>query len=191
MSGYIAGESADSPTGPPPTTMTKAERTTLVRLVRQRARIAKASIEGRQADILAALEAELATEYAFDDEAWAQVTAEAKQAIEVADGAIARRCAELGIRPEFRPRLHLGWHQRGGNAVAERRAELRKLAAAKLAALAAKARVAVDMDALERETALVAGALTSAEAKAFLEAMPTIEALMPPLAVAELEGGTR
>jgi hypothetical protein len=150
-------------------------------------RVAKAGIEGRQAELLADLEDQLAAEYRWDDEAWAEVTAEAKRAVAEADEAIAKRCADLGIRPEFRPGLQVSWYGRGENASKNRRAELRKVAQTRLAALAKMAKVAIDKDALERETTLVAGALSSAEAKDFLEAMPTLEALMPRIALAELE----
>lgn len=170
--------------------ITRAERDQLSRLVRQRARVAKAGIEQRQAELLADVEEQLAAAYASDHEAWAEITAEAKEAIRRADAAVAEKCRELGIREEFRPSIRMDWWSRGENGSRERRQELRKVAQTRIAALAKAAKVQIDRDALERETELVAGALTSAEAKAFLESMPTVEALMPPLALAELERPT-
>jgi hypothetical protein len=116
------------------------------------------------------------------------VTAAAKKAIQDADDLVAKRCADLGIRPEFRPRIDLLFYGRGENALKERRAELRKVAQTRIAALGKNAKHAIDVDALERETELVAGALTTGEAQAVLAAMPTLQALMPPIALAELEG---
>lgn len=168
--------------------MTKGERDVLTRLVRQRARVAKSGVEGRQAELLAEVEEQLAATYRFDHDAWREVMADAEQAVKDADEILAKRCADLGIRHEFRPTLHVTWYGRGENASKERRVELRKVAQTKIAALGKTAKHSIDVDALERETALVAGALTSDEAKAVLAAMPTLQALMPPLALAEIEG---
>lgn len=46
----------------------------------------------------------------------------------------------------------------------------------------------IERSSLEVQTELVAGGLRSAEARAFLAAMPSAEALLPALTVAEIEG---
>lgn len=167
--------------------MTKGEREELRRLVNERARLAKARVEQRQAELLADVEAKLAAKYDFDDEVWADVTAAARQAVKQADDFIAQKCRELGIPEEFRPGITIGWYKRGENAVSLRRGELRKVAQTQIAAAGKKAKNTIDTAALERREALALGALESAEAKAFIESMPTVEALMPPLDVRELE----
>jgi hypothetical protein len=169
------------------TAMTRQERDELAGVVKMRARVAKAAVAGREADLLAGVEAQLSAVFQADDQAWAAITADAQRVVDEADARIAERCQALGIRPEFRPSLHLGWWGRGVNASKERRAELRKLAQARIAAAGRKAKLAVDQWAAERLTVLVAGALESADAREFLAALPTPEALMPPLTVAELE----
>ena len=66
-------------------------------------------------------------------------------------------------------------------------AELRRVAKAKLDAGAKAAKVEIERSSLRVQTELVAGGLHSADARAFLEAMPTADALLPPLTVAEIE----
>lgn len=167
--------------------MTKAEIASLTRLVRQGARVRKSGIEAHQAELLCRLEAEVAAEYPPDDPRWAEITEAAQAAVKEADDRIAQLCDDLGIRREFRPRLEIGWRARGENAHAGRRSELRKVGQTRIAAMGKAAKLEIDKDALGRETELVAGSLSTAEAKAFLEAMPTLEALMPPVRVQELE----
>jgi hypothetical protein len=91
------------------------------------------------------------------------------------------------VPESFRPGLYLQWYDRGENAAAERRAELRKLAQRKVAAAASAAVTAIEARGAEVLTALIAGGLQSAEARAFLATIPTAAQLMPPLALGELE----
>ena len=167
--------------------MPKGDRDALRSLTRQGARILKSGIEAEQAKLLADLEEQLAGEYKANDPHWEEITKAADAAVRAADREIAERCEELGVRPEFRPSLSLSWYSRGQNAEASRRAELRKVAQTRIAALGKAAKLAIDTAALERETALVAGGLSSDEARLYLESMPTLAELMPPLSVAELE----
>ena len=79
------------------------------------------------------------------------------------------------------------WRSRSREFTSQtRRAELRKIAQTRLAALTSAAKSAIDSQALEAETALVAGSLESADAGAVLEAMPTAEQLMPALSLDDL-----
>jgi hypothetical protein len=167
--------------------MTKAERLELGKLVRLRASVAKADVAQMEARRLADVEAQLAAKYSAIDSAWAEITASAKQAVAKADAEIAERCRELGIPEKLRPSLHLGWYERGDNAVKTRRAELRKVAQTELTAQGKAAKVKIDRQTAALLTQLVSGALGSSEAKAFLEAMPSIDELMPRITLPELE----
>lgn len=174
----------------PTSSMTKAERTDLARLARAQGRLRKSGVEARQAELIAQLEEDLAAEFQPNDPRWDDVATAAQEAVKEADRIIAERCAELGVRPEFRPGLSLSWFSRGQNADSKRRAELRKVGQTRIAALGKAAKLKIDEDVLNRETTLIAGSLTTEEARQFLAAMPTLEALMPPLTVAEIEGGS-
>jgi hypothetical protein len=168
-------------------TMSRAERLELAKLVRLRANVAKKDIEQRQAQLIADFEEQLAANYASTHEAWADVTSVAKKLVEEVDAEIARRCKELGLPEKYRPSLDLRWYGRGESASRERRAELRKVAQAKLEASAKGAKVEVDRSAAALLTQLTAGSLESSEAQEFLGRMPSIDQLMPPLTVGELD----
>ena len=78
-----------------------------------------------------------------EDAAWAEIVQEAEQKVQEADELIAQRCQERGVPEDFRPKLSLGWFGRGANAQRERRAELRKLAQAEVAARVKEAKHAI------------------------------------------------
>jgi hypothetical protein len=97
----------------------------------------------------------------------------------------------MGIRPQFRPQLVLQWYGRGENASRDRRAELRKAAQTRIAALGKEAKTAIDARTAEVLTELIAGGLESEAARAFLATIPTAEDLMPRLTLPELETADR
>lgn len=170
-------------------TMTKGERDELKSLAKQRARVAKAGIEMRQAELRADVEAQLSAIYKPTEEAWADLAAEAMTKVQALDGELAQRCQELGIQADLRPSLRCDWYGRGDNADKIRRAELRMAATRRIEAEGRAAKVRIDEATLEVLTELAAGALTSGQAKQFLQGMPTLAQLMPPLDVRELEAG--
>lgn len=170
-------------------TMSKSERDDLAKVARLRARVAKSKVAQREAELLADVEDQLAATYKFDDDAWADVTRAAKVAVQTAQAEVERRCRDLGIPDRFAPSLSLQWYGRGENALAQRRAELRKVAQTQIAAAGKAAKTAIEQQEAEVLTELLAGGLESAEARAFLESIPTPEQLMPTMALAELEAG--
>lgn len=166
--------------------MTRREREDLAQLVRRREKVAKTTAAERSAELLADFEQQMATVYAAEDEAWKDVTTRAKQLVAEADAEIAKRCRELGIPEDLRPGLSLGWYGRGQNASKERRAELRRVAQSRIAAMEKQARSEIERSSVEVQTQLLAGGLETDEARAFLESMPTAQALMPPLNATDL-----
>ena len=172
--------------------MTKGERVELSRLARMRARVAKADIDAIRAERLAAFESELAREFPADDPRWTAIAEEADRLVDALDAQIADICRREGIAPEFRPGLSLGWYRRGQNGFAERRTELRKAGLARLEADARRAKAAVERWEASVCSDLAARALGSAEALAFLGALPAADTLLPALRLAELtEDGER
>lgn len=167
--------------------MTKGERSELASVVKRNERVAKTAVAQREAELRADVEAQLSAVFEAGDEAWAHVTSEAERVVRQADAEVARICRERGVRPEFRPQLHLAWYSRGVNAEASRRAELRKLAYARIEAAGRAAKTAIEVRATEVLTALVAGGLESDQAREFLASIPTAEALMPPISTDELK----
>ncbi len=161
--------------------MTKTERESLEKLIRQKAGVAKHDAEARGKVLLAHAEAQLSARFRRDDELFAHVTKRAEEMAAAADQEIAEICRRQGVREEFRPRISLDWLGRSENASAERRAELRRLAQANVAALVSAAKVEIDREATEQTSQLLLDGLASPEARAFLGRMPSPEELLPPL----------
>jgi hypothetical protein len=183
----------DTPANHAGTGTTAVERAELAKVIRLRAKVAKADLEARKADLLADFEQQMATEYEFDDARWASITAAAEQAVADArrtvKAELARACEVAGIPQRFAPQISvgLGWLPRNENAIASRRSELRKVAIARLDAVAKNAKARIDRDAVALEVELVASGLSSIEAREWLERLPTPDQLMPRLDLASLE----
>ena len=170
-----------------PAPMTKSDRDNLMRLARMRGKQAKAETVQREKVLLADVEDLLTAEFEARDELWADVVAIAKEAAHEANKIIVDRCKDLGIPKKYAPSLETYWLARSSPLTdPKRRAELRKLAQAKLTALTTTAKTMIDAQTLNIETELLAGGLDTSEARAFLEAMPTAEQLMPALGLDDL-----
>jgi hypothetical protein len=169
--------------------MTKADRSNLERLARKRAKVATSMIGERVKVLRADVEDQLSAVYRFDDEVWAAITRQAAVEVAKADAEVAAICRQLGVPEHLRPSLGISWSGRGENALASRRAELRKLAYARVDAAAESAKVAIQAELLKVETELIRDGLETAEALRFVDSMPTVEELLPPVAVGELEPG--
>lgn len=168
--------------------MTKGERAELLSLVKKRERVMKAAAAERSAALLAEFDAQSAKIYHFDDDAiWSELFEQAKLAVADAQAKVAKRAKAMGIPNEFAPGLSLGWHGRGHNAVAERRAELRRAAKSKIESLEKEACTNIEKLGLQAQTEIVSSGLESQAAIAFLQQMPRLEVLMPPVPVAEMQ----
>ena len=168
--------------------LTKAERDDLLRLARMRERVAKSGLAQRSAQLLAEFEQQMASEDSYDqDTVWKAAAAAADLEVKKAKAQIAERCRELGIPDRFAPGLHLSWYDRGENAVGKRRTELRFVARSRIAEIEKTARSTIERASLEVQTEILRTALGSAAAVTFLERMPSVEQLMPPLAIAAIE----
>lgn len=165
--------------------MSKGEREQLLRVVRLRAKIAKDDVNARQAQILAHGETALARQFAEDDQAFADLTADARAYMAEVKEKIDARAAELGIPATFRPTMNAYWFNRGENADPKRRAELRRVLQAQAEATARGAKLEIDRWSADLQGAIIAGGLAS-DARELLEQLPTAEALMPPLKLPEL-----
>ena len=173
-------------------TMTHREREDLAKLVRQRARLERAGAAQRKAELLADVERQLAAIYTYDDdETWKAAAEAAKAAVEAAQTKVAERCQELGIPKEFAPSLSVDWYGRGQNAVASRRAEIRKVAKTRLDAMEKAAQTEIERASVDALTRLIADGLASEAAKDFLDALPTANTLMPQIDATALLGSGR
>jgi hypothetical protein len=167
--------------------MTKSEREQLAKLARARARLAKSEAAEREKILLSEAEDLLTAEFSAQDEMWAETLKIGEEGDRRRNEWIRAQCAKIGIPPPGAPQRVTMWLSRGPEyGDPSRRGELRRLAASRLAALTATAKRMIDAQCLETETALVRSGLESADALAFLEAMPTAEQLMPSLSLDDL-----
>jgi hypothetical protein len=168
--------------------MTQTDRNSLLQLCRMRARVAKADTVAIAARRLAEFAAQLAAIYHWDsDDTWREIYRMAEAVVERAREEIQARSKELGIPKRFAPDLGLQWYRRGENASRDRRAELTRVAHTKIEQLEKEAKLAIERASVEIQTRLVADGLESAEAKAFLDSMPTPQQLIPEISVQEVQ----
>lgn len=164
--------------------MTKAEREDLIRLVKQRERVAKTSAEQRSAAMLAEFEQQISALHAFDNnEVWKAAVEAGIEAAKKANEAVQEEAERLGIPKEFRPRLGFQWARRGENEYRERREELRRVAKAEIDAIEKVARVQIETESVRAQTEIIANGLGSAAAIEFLNRLPAIESMMPALSI--------
>ena len=169
--------------------MTKCEREDLQRLIRQRERVLKSGAKERAADVLADFENQMGQRYSFNqDEVWAQAKKIADAAVAKAQEQIKTRCRQIGIPDRFAPQINVHWYTRGENAVAERRAELRKMAMTAIEAQEQKAKTQIELLSLEAQQKLALDGLTSEAALSFVQALPSVDNLMPLLSFAAVAG---
>jgi len=167
--------------------MTKADRDQLMRLAGKRAKLAKSKVVEREKVLLAEATDLMTAEFEARDQLWAEATTIAEEACRKANDQIAAQCSLLGIPANKAPKLDLMWRSRSMDfSDPSRKAELRRLALDRLAALTATAKSVIDEQLLEVETALISDGLQSDDAMAFLEKIPTPEQLMPSLSLDDL-----
>jgi hypothetical protein len=168
--------------------LSRSEKHDLCMIIKDRARVLKAHIDEQAAACLADFEKKLAAVYSFDQDAvWAAATKEAQKVVDEAQEQIAERCKERGIPKSFAPGLALQWYGRGENATSARRAELRRVAQAEIAAMSKAAITKIERKSLELRTQVVAMALKSSAAKVFLESLEPVEQMMHLLDFGEIE----
>jgi hypothetical protein len=168
--------------------MTKGERDDLVRLIKQRERVAKTAAEQRSAAMLAEFEQQISALHAFDkNDVWSAAVQAAADAATEANEKVDAEAARLGIPEEFRPKISFHWQRRGENEYQARRAELRRVAKAEIEAIEKVARVQIETASVFAQTEVISNGFTSEAALAFLSTLPAIESMMPPLDVSAIQ----
>jgi hypothetical protein len=172
--------------------ITSAERSSLLVLIRQRERVAKADVSEYAATLMADFEKQLATIYQPEDHpVWENLHEAVNKAVADANIRIMEVCRELGIPKKFAPGIDALWYGRGENASKDRRAELRRVAATEVAARIKRAQAAIAKQSVEAQTRIISTGLTSEAAHALLAELPTPQQLLPPLEVKAIESLAR
>jgi hypothetical protein len=171
-----------------PNKLTVAEREGLLRILRANVKAAKAAILGREAELKAAFEIQLDTLYPpTGDPVW---NAEYKAAIEdwkPRAERINKRSDELRIGTRFRPKLDPPeWTYGGEQLFKSLRVERRRLAHLQIAE-----KLRHDVEEMERKSAamqleIIANGFVTEAAREFLDKLPSIDQLVPPMRVEEL-----
>lgn len=168
--------------------ITKGERAELRSLIRQRFKVLRTDVEQRKAELLVELEARIAARFADDDKAWA----DALYLIEEAAREANRKANDIlrGLNLEG---LDLDGRDRAivtARALAKptlERGQLRKEGATRIEVQVKSALLQLDRHEADLLTRLVAGALESDEARAFLGEIPTVSQLVPADRLLQLE----
>lgn len=161
-------------------TMTRAERETLIKIVRSREKVAKADTIKYGARLKADFEAQLDRRYSFDeDEVWKLAMEAAKAAAEKASAAVAKQCDKLGIPRQFQPAVHGPyWASRGRPGVKEERAEMRRVASTEIDARVKEAQAQIAKASVDAQEKIMVTMLDSAEAKEILSSLPRVETMV-------------
>lgn len=168
--------------------LSRQETHDLSMIIKDRTKVLRAHAEEQAAHLMADFEKKLSQEFTWDqDKIWEKAADDARGAIAAAQQAIDARCKELGIPRSFAPSVSASWHGRGENAVAERRAELRRVARTPIDAMVKTATTKIEKQSLDLRTQVVAMGLLSADAKLFLESLAPVEDAMAQLDFHEVE----
>jgi hypothetical protein len=168
--------------------MSKNEREELGRLLRQKARVAKAHVKLRKKDQMADFAEKIAAKYDPVDlgleTAYNEALETGRRMQDQINAGMDARLEELGVAKHFRGRgltVVVMWEGRGENSTASRRVELLRVAQTAADAAEQRAIVAIDTKVLQLEELLTRSQLRSHEANRLLESFPTVESLLPPL----------
>lgn len=168
--------------------MTRGDRDTLVKIARQRERVAKSDARERAAVLIADLEKQMDRRYSYDEnDVWENANKIATETVENANKQIAEECERLGIPSQFAPRLAMGWYDRGRNALKEERTEMRRLASKQVDAALKSAFAAIERRSVDLQEKIMVGALTTDDARLFLDQMPSVDNLLPSMALDQVE----
>lgn len=168
--------------------MTRSDRDTLIKIARQRERVAKTEAKERAAQLSAEFEMQLDTSYRYDEnEIWDAAHEAAEKAVEEAQKLVAKECARLGIPEVFAPSIRMGWSGEGRQSSKKERIEMRRVASAQIELMTKQACTAIERRSLETQEKIMVGGLTTQDARLFLENMPSVDALMPALSVEKVQ----
>ena len=168
--------------------LTEKEISRLISALKANVKAAIRSSDSIKAKLRAQLETELDMLYPVEtDPVWLEQLDRCTKVWKDCQSEVKKRCDELGLPPKFQPGIEPpSWRSGWVQMVKELRAEMRRLAYAQIDQL-----VKERLEEMERESARVqleiigAGNLTAA-ARQFLDALPRINDLMPPISVQQV-----
>ena len=179
---------AQRPIAPAVEPMTSRERSDLCTMMRRIEKAAKSSADEVAAQHMADFEKQLDARYKYDsDPVWKELYETAEANFAKVPAAIAARCKELGIPERFRPAPYLGWRSGGEQLLKERRIELRRFAAKVIEANKKAAYSKISQQSTMYQNEIMSRGITTVEARAMLDRLPTPATLMAPIEVGKIE----
>lgn len=169
--------------------ITKAERTELRSLIRQRFKLLRAEVAQRQAELAVELERLLGDKLAEKDRQWADAVFLVGEAVREAN-----RKANDAVRAfvgDSWQEKEVVTHVALGQPTAQERGQLRREGTARIEAQVRAANLKLDQQEADLLTRLAMGVLESDEARSFLGEIPTVSALVPAVRLLELEKSLR
>ena len=167
-------------------TISKGERTELRSVTRQQFKVLRAEVRQRETELNAQVEEEIAGRFAAEDQTWHALQHGVHEAVLEANRRINDALVEHGY--ETRGPTERLWLTKPRMAQPqEKRHELRHLAQSRIREQVMKALLQLDRQEADLLRQLSVGALESAEAHTFLDAIPTVGELVPSARLAELE----
>lgn len=165
--------------------MTKTERTELQRLVRQRFKLLREEVRGRQAEMTSEIDQAVVVKHQDRDEARAEVQRQVNRIAEKANLEVDEAVKAAGYH---RTGAGSGWFAtpiiRWGD---DGRHEQRRALVSDLEAKVKQAHLRLDREEVDLLQSLAIGALESDEAREFLGRIPTVAELVPDSRMEELE----
>lgn len=174
-------------------TITKGERAELRSLIRQRFRVLRADVEARKAELMAELASRITARFAERDKAWSDAMFLIDEAVREAN----RKANDIlrGVAPDDYftdvSKEYQIVQARSISKPTKERHTLHTEGVAHIEATVKGAYLQLDRQEADLLTRLVAGALESEEAQAFLGEIPSVSALVPADRLLQLEESLR
>lgn len=165
-------------------TISNAERTQLRSVIRQQFAVLRAEVEQRRAELVADLERELTGRFAEHDKKWSDaiflVTEAAREADRQANDTMRAVVGDDWVEREIVT-------ARSVTVPTQERAQLRRNGLTRIDRAVTAAKVTLGRQEADLMLRLAQGALESEAARAFLDTIPTVGALVPSTRLLELE----
>lgn len=169
--------------------MNKTERDELRRLIRARFKVLRSDVELRKAELLAELEAEIAARFADEDKRWRDAAFVIDKIRREANGQINDVYRELIGKDEYGTATdHNLVSIRHIAQPHNNRGHMRNQGAHQIEARCKAALLELDRREVELLSDLATSALESAEARQFMQQIPTVTELVPAYRLREIEG---
>jgi hypothetical protein len=168
--------------------LTKYEIELLSKALRARTKTARLAILAIGPKLKADFEIQLKTLYPADgDPVWNEEFNALRAEHQKRQASVAQRCDELKIPPRFRPKISpVSWNYGAHHYFQDIRNEYRRLAHFQIDELIKTKVAALEQESTEVQLQILSNGFVTDAAKDFFTRLPTIEALVPPVKIAEI-----